>query len=305
MLLLCLHCTCALPATPAVLRTDKPVLLAAGRADAQPPLTRIAFDATSAAELDEEYKVDDLLFTAMVRTMRDGSSFWRVPALLGVAGLVVKMSLILAFVGNYYVSRGPNLETWVGLFRDHTLYDAVGYCASLFLAPAYLLQKLVGSSEFRDSAVYLATLDQLQARKPNTLAFIGYRLIHFVRTNLVLPCFILANAGLIAYLSDFKNILSYTFGASLVLEVDELFYFLYTRLGGQVARTDATVRLGKQTQAMCDRVVQQKVFILTIAELVLVALMKTQVGNGLNLLWSLPFVSAALAVTYARACPGA
>ena len=42
-----------------------------------------------------------------------------------------------------------DLETWVDLFRDHTLYDAVGYCASLFLAPAYLLQKLVGSSEFR------------------------------------------------------------------------------------------------------------------------------------------------------------
>jgi hypothetical protein len=64
------------------------------------------------------------------------------------------------------------------------------------------------------------------------------------------------------------------------------------------------VRLGVQTQAVCDRVVQQKVYTMTIAELALVALMKTQVGNGLNLMWSVPFVAAALAVAYA-AFPGA
>eukprot|EP00316_Scyphosphaera_apsteinii_P009514 CAMPEP_0119310724 /NCGR_PEP_ID=MMETSP1333-20130426/19889_1 /TAXON_ID=418940 /ORGANISM="Scyphosphaera apsteinii, Strain RCC1455" /LENGTH=234 /DNA_ID=CAMNT_0007314959 /DNA_START=230 /DNA_END=934 /DNA_ORIENTATION=- len=229
--------------------------------------------------------------------MRDGSTLLAPPVLLGVTALGIKIILILAFLFKFY--SPPNAATWGVLLGSYPAYDKAGIIASLVAAPAYLLKKLAGSSEFRDSSVFWATLTQLQQRKGNRgCAYAVWVIVHVLRTYLVLPCFIIANAALIASNDTFQFLLSNTFAAGLVLDIDELFYWLYIRLGGKIPRADACLLLEAQMQALCDRVVQQKVLTMGIAELILIALMKTEFGNGLDLLWSVPVVAVALSRAY-------
>ena len=75
---------------------------------------------------------------------------------------------------------------------------------------------------------------------------------------------------------------------------------------GQVAaplkkmpRANSHLHLAAETQAVCDRVVQLKVLTIGIAELALIALMKTQkFGSGHQLLWALPVIAATLGYAY-------
>ena len=155
------------------------------------------------------------------------------------------------------------------------------------------------SSEFYDSAVYWATLTKLnESKRINPAVYAFWVGIHVVRTYLVLPCFILANASLIATCTGFESLLGKTFAAGLVLEIDELFFWVYIRLCGKMAPADSKLLLGAQTQILCDRVVNTKVAVLGAAELSLVVLMKTAFGNGLNLAWSLPLIATLLSCAY-------
>ena len=63
---------------------------------------RVAYDEDSKVEQDEEYKVDNLLFVGMVRTMRYGDSLLSAPVLLGMASLLVKVMLTVAVVFRCY-----------------------------------------------------------------------------------------------------------------------------------------------------------------------------------------------------------
>ena len=171
-------------------------------------------------------------------------------------------------------------------------YDKAGLVSSLIAAPAFLLHSLSETSEFKDSAVMWATLQKLNKQHKNRkLLYTMWSIVHIVRTYLLMPCCILGNAGLIAYTAagvaggdeNFFSLLSDTFAAGLVLEIDNYFFGLYKKLGGKIAHANACVRLGTKTQALCDRVVQSQVLILGIAQLALVVLMKTSVNQGFNL----------------------
>ena len=78
---------------------------------------------------------------------------------------------------------------------------------------------------------------------------------------------------------------------------------------GRIGHANACVRLGAQTQALCERVVNSEVLTLGIAQLALIVLMKTGLNKGPNLLWSLPLIAAALRhaygvfPTYSRSTP--
>ena len=152
-----------------------------------------------------------------------------------------------------------------------------------------------------------ATLQKLNEQHKNRkLLYIMWSIVHVVRTYFLMPCCILGNAGLIAYTAagvaggdeNFFSLLSDTFAAGLVLEIDNYFFGLYKKLGGKIAPANACVRLGTKTQAFCDQVVQSQVLTLGIAQLALVVLMKTSVNQGFNLLWSVPLVAAALSCAY-------
>ena len=189
-----------------------------------------------------------------------------------------------------------------------TWYDKAGFVSSLIAAPAFLLHSLSETSEFKDSAVMWATLQKLNEQHKGDwkLLYIMWSIVLYGRAYLLMPCCILGNAGLIAYTAvgvasgdeSFFSLLSDTFAAGLVLEIDNYFFGLYKKLGGKIVHANACVRLGVKTQAFCDRVVQSQVLILGIAQLALVGFMKTSVNQGLNLLWSVPLVAAALSRAY-------
>ena len=269
---------------------------------------RVAYDAHSELEQDEEYEVDNLLFVGMVRTMRDEGirGLLSAPVLLGMAAGVLKMTLIIACVFRFYLEHANNIGHWGQLLSQcPAWHDMAGLVSSLIVVPAFLLNRLSGTSEFKDGAVMWATLQQLQAKHNRKLLYAVWLVVHVVRVYLKLPCFILANAGLIAYKvtgvasgGNFLSLLGDTFAAGLVLEIDTYFYGLYKQLGGRIAHANACVRLGAQTQALCERVVNAEVLTLGIAQLALIVLMKTGLNKGPNLLWSLPLIAAALRHAY-------
>ena len=269
-------------------------------ADADVELLRVAFDGATQPESDEEYEVNNLLFVGMLRTMRDGESVASSPVIVGFAALVLKAVLLTAFIFKFYIAAVPNSETWGAVLDDYADYDRAGILASLVAAPAYLLKKLSGSSEFRDSAVFRATLRTLYRSDDggNAPLFALWSLVDVFRTYLILPTFIVANAALIGFSKDFNFVLSNTFFAGLVLEIDEYFYYLFSEFGGTVAEADSRVRLGTQTRAACDRVVRNKVILVGGTELALVGLMKTELAGGVELLWAVPVIAATLSQSY-------
>ena len=269
---------------------------------------RVAYDANSELEQDKEYEVENLLFVGMVRTMRDEGvrGLLSAPVLLGLASGLLKITLTIAFVFRFYMEHYNNMGHWGQLLsKCPAWHDAAGLVSSLIVVPAFLLHRLSGTSEFKDGAVMWATLQRLQAKHKRKLLYAVWSVVHVVRVYLKLPCFILANAGLIAYEmtgvasgGNFLSLLGDTFAAGLVLEIDTYFYGLYKQLGGQIGHANACVRLGAQTQALCERVVNSEVLTLGIAQLALIVLMKTGLNKGPNLLWSLPLIAAALRHAY-------
>ena len=162
----------------------------------------------------------------------------------------------------------------------------------------------------KDDAVMWVALQKLNEEHNRKPLYIFWSFVHVVRTYFKLPCFILANAGLIAYNAkavaiggSFTSLLGETFAAGLVLEIDAYFYSLYKQFGGKIEREEACVSLGAQTQEVCKGVVESVVRTLGIAQLLLVVLMKTEVNKGLKLLWVLPLVVAALIREYWQARP--
>ena len=74
--------------------------------------------------------------------MRDGASIFTPAVLMGIAGLLVKITLIIAYLVKFYFIAFPNPETWGRLAADYSSYDIAGLFAALIAAPAYLLKKL-------------------------------------------------------------------------------------------------------------------------------------------------------------------
>ena len=173
-----------------------------------------------------------------------------------------------------------------------------------------LIHKLSNTNELKDDAVMYVALQKLNEQHNRKPLYIFWSLVHVVRTYFKLPCFILANAGRIAFnakaaanAGSFTSLLGETFAAGLVLEIDGYFYSLYKQFGGKIEKEDACVSLGAQTQEVCKGVVESVVRTLGISQLVLVVLMKTAVNKGLKLLWVLPLVAAALIREYRQARP--
>ena len=300
----------AVPGALARARVRTPLLLSGGAAsspDGDVPF-RVAYDANSEPEDDENYEVDNLLFVGMVRTMRDGDSLLSTPVLLGMAAGMLKVLLTVAFVFRFYVEPMNDMGHWGQLLsKCPSWHDMAGLVSSLIAAPAYLLHRLSTTSEFKDSAVMWATLQKLNEQHDRKALHIMWSIVHVVRTYIKLPLFILANAGLIAFKANdvasggsFTSLLSDTFAAGLVLEIDTYFYGLYKQFGGKIAPRHACVRLGAQTQALCDRVVKSVVMSLGIAQLALVVLMKTNLNTGFRLCAVLPLLALALIRAYGR-----
>lgn len=281
-------------------RTTAP-LLGLKRTASDTPF-RVAYDASSEVEQDTEYEVDNLLFVGMVRTMRDGNGLLSPAVLLGTAAGLIKLVLSIAFVFRFYVAEVSTTAHWLSTFAlCPTWFDQAGLVAALIAAPAFLLHALTSTSEFKDTAVMWATLQKLNEQHRRKLLYVLWMAVHVLRAYVILPCFILANAGLLAHKAAgvtsggaFEGLLGSVFAAKLIFEIDGVFYDLHTRLVGKIPHANACVRLGAKTQALCNRVVQWNVLVLGIAQLGLVVLMKTGLNKGLNLLWSMPLIAAAL-----------
>ena len=116
-----------------------PLLLSGGAAsspDGDVPF-RVAYDANSEPEDDENYEVDNLLFVGMVRTMRDGDSLLSTPVLLGMAAGMLKVLLTVAFVFRFYVEPMNDMGHWGQLLsKCPTWHDKAGLVSSLIAAPA-------------------------------------------------------------------------------------------------------------------------------------------------------------------------
>ena len=269
---------------------------------------RVAYDDNSELEDDKDYEVDNLLFVGMLRTMRTGKGLLSTPVLLGMAAGLLKVVLTVAFVFRFYFDGMNDIGHWGQLLsKCPSWHDKAGLVSSLIAAPAYLLHRLSTTSEFKDSAVMWATLQKLNEQHDRKALHILWSIVHVIRTYIKLPLFILANAGLIAVASNavasggsFTSLLSDTFAAGLVLEIDTYFYGLYKQFGGKIAPRHACVRLGAQTQALCDRVVKSVVMSLGIAQLALVVLMKTNLNTGFRLCAVLPLLALALIRAYGR-----
>ena len=171
------------------------------------PMLHVAWDDTPIKGKGEEYEVPNLLFAGMVRHLGSedaGGSAVGVTA-VGVLALACKLTLAYGMLRTHFLGALPLGETWAALGAlDPSARWAMG--AALVVAPAFLIKSYTEASELKDSAVFYATLRSLRgARHSASSCF--WLFVHVLRSYVLLPLFVLANAAVMASTSDFGAVL--------------------------------------------------------------------------------------------------
>ena len=248
----------------------------------------IAWDDTPIKGSGEHYDVPNLLFAGM----HNGGL---ATTAVGLFALAIKLVLAGAMVKTFLVDTDHAAYTWSAV----AALDAGpkwGMYAAVLAAPAYLLNAMTGTSEFKDQAVFYATLRSKRGALGGA-AYTFWAVVHALRSYVLLPLFVLANAGVMASQARFEKVLMDGFYGALILSIDDCVKVLYEKMRG--VELASSVQLAAETKQVCDGVVRQKVRVLTIAQLALVVLLKTaEFGSDARLLWAMPVLSGVLGGIY-------
>tara|TARA_B110001452_G_scaffold72336_1_gene58518 strand:+ start:178 stop:1056 length:879 start_codon:yes stop_codon:yes gene_type:complete len=200
MALVLLTAASALTSSPALRARRPALLLSAARMEEGAPMRVPLWDEPETSCTDgEEYQTENLVYYGLVRScVRDDSSL-SVPMLFGMIGLLIKFTMLNAFLYQFFIHNRPNPNTWFKMFKSAPLPETMGAVATLFLAPAFLLKKLSSTSEFKDTANFCITLGDRMANKGLSVGSTLLLFVHMVSVLVILPYFCFANAALVAF----------------------------------------------------------------------------------------------------------
>ena len=260
-----------------------------GGASGMNAVRTVTWDDTPIAGPGEKYTVPNLLFVGM-----NGGGLG--PTVVGLAALGAKLTLAAALVSTFFISAVPLTDyTWTAI-SGLAWGPRFGMYAALFVAPAFVLTNMFTTTEFKDQAVFFATLHSRRAAM-SPLTYWFWVLVHALRGYVQLPLFVLANAAVMCTAPSFEKVLGNAFYAMIVLSLDDCFKVMYERVTGKTL--SATVQLGEETKCICDGVVNNTVRVLAVAQLALCFALKiAALSTDARLAMSLPVMSAALGWTY-------
>ena len=163
---------------------------------------------------EEPYVSDSLTHVAMLRSMLEGRLLTP-ETFLGLTGLLTKVVLVNAFLYRYFVGLDQahkQQASWARSFSDPqlSLSDRCGLAAALLVVPLFVVSRITGSSEFKDNAVFRATLRQFWTSSDSVrsqLLCCFWLILHVLESYFVSPGVIFLNAAMVAFSADWNDVL--------------------------------------------------------------------------------------------------